>query len=666
MLVDRVLQASWLLSAVVGLETRWLQQPIDHNSPASGTFSQRYLVDAKADNGGPLLFFCGNEGDVEVFANFSKFLDEAAAALQGEVVFAEHRFYGQSLPFGLDFSLDHIRFLTVEQALADYARLITFLTASRQRKVVAFGGSYGGMLSSWMRAKYPSLVFAAVSSSAPLHFDRVGGSFFKLVTDAAEEMDSGCADRVRMGFAALEAASASSLQRAFGLCSPPLDLNELVLWARNAFVTVAMGNYPYAGDLFGKGLQAWPLRAACRELRHGKPLKSLAAAVGSYYNATGKVRCHNISREYRDCADQTGCGTADAAWGRSWDIEACRQIVYFTSTNNVTDMFPPRAWGLEELSQYCSGVWQIQPLSNWFLPWLSSVNSSSRIIFTNGLLDPWRGGGVMQSLSSTLVSLQIPGGAHIYDLAGDHVDDVPGVRAARQRVLTMLRLWLGVQRSVFGAALRAMVPPKTFEVSRSRSRKWDLEVKSISRDGQDCVGACHWVFKSTSRSIPTDLESRSMPLDPVELWSKTRSADAHSRPSWSVPSARPCALEQWREKAPAKLESKQLLAGPSFWQSHGNGQGRYGCSAGHLAASTAPAAPHRHHSSRPSTEQASRLDRRGRWRDGASYTSSLRASSLFIGTLEEEQIRGRHSGPKFSPTAAKKLRDLTTVILTSR
>mmetsp|Transcript_115510 Transcript_115510/g.162377 ORF Transcript_115510/g.162377 Transcript_115510/m.162377 type:complete len:215 (+) Transcript_115510:41-685(+) len=214
-----------------------------------------------------------------------------------------------------------------------------------------------------------------------------------------------------------------------------------------------------------------------------------------------------------------------------------------------------------------------------------------------------------------------------------------------------------------------MVPPKTFEVSRSRSRKWDLEVKSISRDGQDCVGACHWVFKSTSRSIPTDLESRSMPLDPVELWNKTKSADADSRPGWSVPSARPCALEQWRAKAPAKLESKQLLPGPSFWQSHGNGKGRYGCSAGHLALAgcTAPLPrPRYRQTSRPSTEQASRLDRRGRWRDGASYTSSLRASSMFIGTLEEEQIRGRHSGPKFSPTAAKKLRDLTTVVLTPR
>ena len=100
-----------------------------------------------------------------------------------------HRF-GEACGKTQDFSLDHIRFLTVEQALADYARLITssvlhttnsesvvlvapvlnmsrrdfpsgivsaawprFLTASRQRKVVAFGGSYGGMLSSWMRAK---------------------------------------------------------------------------------------------------------------------------------------------------------------------------------------------------------------------------------------------------------------------------------------------------------------------------------------------------------------------------------------------------------------------------------------------------------------------------------------------------------------------------------
>lgn len=32
----------------------------------------------------------------------------------------------------------------------------------------------------------------------------------------------------------------------------------------------------------------------------------------------------------------------------------------------------------------------------------------SNIVFSNGLLDPWHGGGVMRDISDTLVSLVIP------------------------------------------------------------------------------------------------------------------------------------------------------------------------------------------------------------------------------------------------------------------
>lgn len=414
-----------------------------------GTFRQRYLVEddfeeaqRERERDGPLLFFCGNEGDVEAFANFSGFLREAAVALGGQVVFAEHRFYGQSLPFGRDFSKQQTQYLTVEQALEDYAQLIRSLVAD-QRSVVVFGGSYGGMLSSWMRARYPKLVFAAVASSAPLRFEGVKG-FFRLVTEAASANSCGCAERVRRGFAVLREMPRRTLQEAFGLCSDNFQLDELILWARNAFVTVAMGNYPYALDLFGQGLPGWPLKAACepRNFQQLAPLEFLAKAVGSYYNATGTVACHSINGEYRDCADQTGCGSSHSAWGRSWDVEACRQIVYSTSTDNISDMFPPREWGPTQLSRYCQQTWSIKPQITWYQSWLSAVQNSSRIIFTNGLWDPWRSGGVLKSLSSTLVSLKIPEAGHMYDLAASHPKDLPAVGMVRRKVVSLLQSWL--------------------------------------------------------------------------------------------------------------------------------------------------------------------------------------------------------------------------------
>ncbi len=61
-------------------------------------------------------------------------------------------------------------FLSIEQALADYVALLADLKQTlkdaKGSPVIAFGGSYGGMLSAWLRIKYPWAVVVCATESA--------------------------------------------------------------------------------------------------------------------------------------------------------------------------------------------------------------------------------------------------------------------------------------------------------------------------------------------------------------------------------------------------------------------------------------------------------------------------------------------------------------------
>jgi lysosomal Pro-X carboxypeptidase len=139
---------------------------IDHfNGSYDDTFEMRYLVNDQYYNAsfGPILFYTGNEGDIYTFYNNSGFVtDTLAKQLSAKVVFAEHRYYGTSMPFitgeASYADVEHRRFLSIEQVFWDYLELLKFIKDEnnmQDRAVIAFGGSYGGMLASWMRMKYP-------------------------------------------------------------------------------------------------------------------------------------------------------------------------------------------------------------------------------------------------------------------------------------------------------------------------------------------------------------------------------------------------------------------------------------------------------------------------------------------------------------------------------
>ena len=60
----------------------------------------------------------------------------------------------------------------VRVAATDYAHLIYTLKRtewhSESSPVIAFGGSYGGMLAAWLRMKYPAAVDGSIAGSAPI------------------------------------------------------------------------------------------------------------------------------------------------------------------------------------------------------------------------------------------------------------------------------------------------------------------------------------------------------------------------------------------------------------------------------------------------------------------------------------------------------------------
>ena len=89
-------------------ETFWFDAAIDHydnHGAGSATYPMRYLVDRTYFNKetGPILFYAGNEGDVWTFFDNTGFVTKTLAEEFGAlVVFGEHRYFGESMPYGTD------------------------------------------------------------------------------------------------------------------------------------------------------------------------------------------------------------------------------------------------------------------------------------------------------------------------------------------------------------------------------------------------------------------------------------------------------------------------------------------------------------------------------------------------------------------------------------
>eukprot|EP01013_Petalomonas_cantuscygni_P017757 TRINITY_DN349_c0_g2_i1.p1 TRINITY_DN349_c0_g2~~TRINITY_DN349_c0_g2_i1.p1 ORF type:complete len:564 (+),score=99.69 TRINITY_DN349_c0_g2_i1:40-1692(+) len=498
----------------------YVKQRLDHfdhtahdSNHEAATFEQRvFICNTLPPYVKPtsVWFYCGNEATVELYVNHTGLMWENAAAHKALMVFAEHRYFGESDPLHggpLSPLPKLLQYLSTEQSLADFAALLTLhlpalaavappplrepvpvaarpaVAVRRLARpdipafdeapmyanvsvhtvpVVAFGGSYGGMQAAWLRNRYPSVVVGAVAGSAPvLAFvglePPVNAAFYDdIMTWAASTAGGGppddrCVSNVAAAWPTLSRLGASArgralLSDAFSLCTPlsnPADAQALSLWAQAALPFLAMGAYPYPSDYMTNGvgsLPPYPLRVACEKITAADPadagelMRALAVGVGIYYNATGaRVSCFDIH--------QTGNANTTRD-GALWDWLFCQSNPIVAAGSG---MMPHAPFDPEALVTSCRSGWGIDTdVYGPVVSWGGRRIPAGNIFYSNGELDPWRGGGVPKNASDPARGITgriIAQMGHHADLMFSNPRDTPDLLAARAEELAEIDRW---------------------------------------------------------------------------------------------------------------------------------------------------------------------------------------------------------------------------------
>ncbi|XP_064636783.1 lysosomal Pro-X carboxypeptidase-like isoform X2 [Lineus longissimus] len=380
------------------------------------------------------------------------FMWEIAPIFKALVIFAEHRYYGKSMPYGKDSYKDpaHLQYFTSEQALADYAVFIRNITkdAGRNNPVIVFGGSYGGMLAAWFRMKYPHLVAGAIAASAPIwQFTGLTDChmFNKIVTADYEGHSKACADNIRNTWAVINKNGATAqgrqfLTNTFKMCktlSSTSDVEAFKAWLYEVYGNLAMINYPYATS-FLEPVPAWPVIAACDQISRSSYseadlMKALFKTVSIYFNYTGSAKCLNISQQASGSLSDNG-----------WDFQACTEMAMPMCADGVTDMFEPSPWNFSAFSDDCYKSWKVRPQRDWVITHYADrdIRAASNIVFSNGQLDPWSGGGVLKTVNPSLPTPFIAEAAHHLDLRSSNPADPVSVRKVRLLEMANIRNWI--------------------------------------------------------------------------------------------------------------------------------------------------------------------------------------------------------------------------------
>mmetsp|Transcript_50248 Transcript_50248/g.45033 ORF Transcript_50248/g.45033 Transcript_50248/m.45033 type:complete len:592 (-) Transcript_50248:244-2019(-) len=476
-------------------DKRTFDQALDHYGTGIGpdqvtTFNQRYYLCGRTLNnwqpGNPIFFYFGNEADVTAYIDYTGFMWEQGSEFNALLVFAEHRYYGESMAYTQEEIMsdedgtDKLSYLTTDQALEDYAVLIDYLqkntwgystvyngASSAQSAIIGFGGSYGGMLATYFRMKYPMYVDGVVAGSSPIWgifglIPEADPYAFSAVSthDASPEVgvdNELCKQNIKSGWHNMLNLASTETGRAqlaeiFNLCDVPqtkssasvvLDIVE------ESISYMSMSSYPYASNYISGAvcgtttgsLPAYPMKTACNEYLTQEFDSDLerVRAIGSFnavfWNSDGLNTCLD----------------PDTLWDTYnnyiWDYLYCRSLLMPSgSKGGDNDMLMSSEWSVSDTIEWCNSEYNIAvdikgPASRKY-GGRHIYKAMSNIVFSNGNQDPWYPGGVLTSESDSLVNILIDAAGHHLDLMFSNSADPQSVIDARAAEVEYISGWI--------------------------------------------------------------------------------------------------------------------------------------------------------------------------------------------------------------------------------
>ncbi|XP_030457093.1 uncharacterized protein LOC115677983 [Syzygium oleosum] len=456
-------EPTWPVRASVlskDFQTFFFNQTLDHFSyrPESYTlFKQRYAISFKywggANASAPIFVYLGAEAPIDDNIGAIGFLTDNAAQFGALLVYIEHRFYGESIPYGLtlDKALsDHNTrgYFSSAQALADYAEILVYLKQKLNAKhspIIVIGGSYGGVLASWFRLKYPHVALGALASSAPiLYFHDIipRDQYYSVVAKDFLETSFSCHQTIRRSWEEIDRVASEprglmKLSKTFKTCRPlesSLQLKEHLI---SVYVNAAQYNDPFER----------PVKMICNAIDGPSPRNDILRKIFAGLIASAKnLTCYVNPPSPRP--SQTDLG---------WPWQSCSELVAPDDTTNST-MFQPKPFSLNEFVNDCKRSFGVAPRPHWVTTYYGGHDIklvlhrfASNIIFSNGLQDPYSSGGVLKNISDTVVAVYTAKGSHCLDIVPATEKDPIWLIKQRKTEVEIIRKWI----ATYYADLRA-------------------------------------------------------------------------------------------------------------------------------------------------------------------------------------------------------------------